>query len=575
MNQRKKKTQSLADFQQRPQRGSVQPKNSNAKSSPKPPSHNRFNVTLKRKVTVERYPMIAEICLLRPREDLVTLLKSMETSTKEMPKRLTDYLARQQLWDKATRTLTKKGEELVQSGLFPVIERGLYHIWFTNEDPLLGTRPLMVQRDTSQGEPRDFREWQNGWDAEHSEFSLNKAEQNEIKITLLEAVYEGGQKSKIKPVDLKIQSLKPQVIGSNQEYSEINLTWKLDLQHSTCQLTGQLDCIDFQSKNKSSKLETLELELDSFQSLFDSLMHSVSKKLDGHWESEYASVACPLNYVSDEKNAAQTFNITHWQQNHFDSEFGQFDSIEIHQLPVKPIDQQDAERWHHFWLEQFYQQPYQSSIAAKRAQGEWLDHSALQAFELPLNTSLTLLDAISKEGYPEAYWHIAAMADLSPTQSKKQQLPFTLTDEQTVKFRDFVSRLTTGENLRQVIYSDRYVHTNKQSRNLRSIANYCNQASGLLMTLEPQKGKEATLPEKWHREVFEKEHNNHGRYWVLIGNANIYCWECTSGLDFIESDAADNEFIVKGTPSFTPKSLNELPDYLQKKVTMIKNKGIE
>jgi hypothetical protein len=67
---------------------------------------------------------------------------------------------------------------------------------------------------------------------------------------------------------------------------------------------------------------------------------------------------------------------------------------------------------------------------------------------------------------------------------------------------------------------------------------------------------------------FKKENNNHGRYWIFIGVSHTYCWECSSGLDFI-LESGDN-FVVAGTPGFTPKDEHELPSYLQEAIQAMK-----
>ena len=244
---------------------------------------------------------------------------------------------------------------------------------------------------------------------------------------------------------------------------------------------------------------------------------------------------------------------------------GDFQSVQAKHIPIQPADQSDAEKWQRFWLEDFYSRKYQSSSEARKQQSEWLDHDALDDFELPLKEQQSLLSELSRESQPQAYWHIAAMADLTPSKSKKLRMPISLVNGDALDLDELLQQLSGGENIEHIIYSDRYVHTSRQSRNLNSVAACLAEAEGLLLTLDKQKGKEAELPDNWSREILQKKSDDHGRYWILIGGTkHTLCWECSSGLDFIRENGG--QFTVDGSPTFTPKEVGELPRYLQDQV---------
>lgn len=171
---------------------------------------------------------------------------------------------------------------------------------------------------------------------------------------------------------------------------------------------------------------------------------------------------------------------------------------------------------------------------------------------------------MSRESQPQAYWHIAAMADLTPSRSRKLRMPISLVNGDPLDLGALLQQLTGGEYIEHIIYSDRYVYTPRQSRNLNSVAAYFTDADGLLLTLDKQEGKEAELPANWSRDMLHKQNDNHGRYWILIGTKHTWCWECSSGLDFIRESGG--QFIVDGSPTFTPKEEAELPRYLQDQI---------
>ena len=119
-------------------------------------------LTLARTVQLKRYPVIAKVMFLRERPDLVSLLKGVQNKPADMPPRLTAYLKREALWDESG--ITDKGQQVIDSGLFEAKERGLYHIWYTDNDPLLGTRPVMMQLDTAFFDP-NMQSWKKWPDA--------------------------------------------------------------------------------------------------------------------------------------------------------------------------------------------------------------------------------------------------------------------------------------------------------------------------------------------------------------------------------------------------------------------------
>jgi len=156
------------------------------------------------------------------------------------------------------------------------------------------------------------------------------------------------------------------------------------------------------------------------------------------------------------------------------------------------------------------------------------------------------------------------MADLTPSRSRKLRMPISLVKDDALDLGELLKQLSAGEYIEHFIYSDRYVHTSRQSRNLNYVAAYFDDAEGLLLTLDKQKGNEAELPDRWSRKILQKQHDNHGRYWIFVGTEHTWCWECSSGLDFIREDG--DLFSIDGSPTFTPKEVIELPRYLQDQI---------
>jgi hypothetical protein len=301
--------------------------------------------------------------------------------------------------------------------------------------------------------------------------------------------------------------------------------------------------------------------MESFSEYLPSVMGCIASEFDGSWDRLDQSMAVDFESVQQYPKAIDNFRVGSKNLSSFKTEYGTFESVLVKHLPIKPVDQSDAEQWHQQWLEDFYAKSYQTSEYARQQQASWLDRSPLSGFELGLKDGTTLMGSLTKEKTSSAYWHVAAMADLTPSKSKKLMMPVSLVNGERIDLQALLRQLAGGNTIERMIYSDRYVHTKRQSRNLNLVADHTDNADGMLMTLGPQRSQEAMLPNYWDRITFDKQHDNHGRYWILVGASQIYCWECTIGLDFIRE--LDSGFVVDGTPGFTPKEVRELPQYLQ------------
>ena len=540
--------------------------NNGQQSNNKSKQHHGLNLSLRRYVEAKRYPVIAKVTFKRERKDLISLLKAFKQQPNRMPQRLISYVEREGLWNNDSACLTVKGQEVVDTGLIEIAENGLYHIWYTDNDPLLGTQPLLIQRDTAFFEP-NTKGWKSGADARSSDFAVS----NSCEVQILEETANGhGSKQSLQK--LKLTSLKPSVLCSSDASASIEFDWVLGLNKSTVSLKGKLDILSFANNKTANKLSNFNFEANGYYHL-DSLLHSIAKEFNGHWHEQNNRLLVNVKEIQKYPQAIQQFVLRNRIISTLSTQYGVFQSVQIDNLDIKPEDKQDANEWHQAWLNHFHKIKYSSSAETHKQQSQWLDHDAINEFDLDLKLGQTLLDSIGREQQPKAYWHVAAIEDLSPSNSKQQKLPFTLMNSEQQNLDALMKRLTSNETIKQVIYSDRYVHTSKHLRNLQSIASYFDNAEGLLLTLNPEKiSKSVDFPEHWSPKVIKKENDNHGRYWVFIGDTHTWCWECTSGLDFINQQ--EHDFIVDGTPGFTPKEEVELPKYLQNTICKLLNVGV-
>ncbi len=517
---------------------------------------NELSIVLRRKIEVKRYPVVAKITFKKKRQDLVSLLQATQRSDVQIPERLIAYLKREKLWDPETARLTQKGQQVIDTHCIDQEERGLYHIWYTSNDPLLGTRPIFVQRYSAFGEP-NHKPWKKGIDALNSGFSLNTS----CQVDVLEEHF-NAQKTSQSQDKAIITSIKPEVLCSAEATALLDVEWLLGYGHSSVTLKGQVEALNFSGKNAKVVVCDLEMNIEDYQSHLPEVLNSIAKQFDGVWDTQAKRMRVALEAISNYPQAVQKFEVGSRTISGLNTSCGTFDQVQCQRLPIKPEDLSDAKQWHQHWLTSFYSKKYSSNSDAHLQQSKWLDHDGMSDFDLPLRAGHELLGSFERESCPEAYWHVAALADLSPSNSKKQSLPITLMQSDELNIEALIHQLAHGQQVQKVIYSDRYVHTRRQSRNLKTIADKSFASHGVLMTLNPPSGKvEAELPENWDRLTFKKDSSNHGRYWILFSGSQVWCWECSSGIDFIR-DSGDT-YTVEGMPTFTPKEESELPLYLQ------------
>jgi hypothetical protein len=176
-----------------------------------------------------------------------------------------------------------------------------------------------------------------------------------------------------------------------------------------------------------------------------------------------------------------------------------------------------------------------------------------------------LIGILSKEKNSHAYWHCAAINDLTPSLSSIAALPLTLIDKEPVEIKQLIKKLSLDKPCTKFIYSDRYIRTSRQQSLLKVIAQPLSSSEITIFTeLSDAEALAEKCPEPWNIESFSKRADNHDRYWIFQSNDHITAWKCTVSLDFLISQ--DSAYYAQGFPTFTPIVIEQLPEYLQRAI---------
>jgi hypothetical protein len=515
-----------------------------------------FSMSLSRQLNVKSYPVIATICLLQKREDIVSLLKQAQQNPNSLPIRLTSYLKMEGLLNN-DNTLTDKAKRVCTTGKMPISERGLYHIWYSDNDPLLGTRALLIQRDNAFKEPK-HNILHKGRHAAQSTFAINPPDDASKTLTVK---FSGSEKDNNNRLSTKdIISISPEVICSATDNKTLNLTWDLTLDSSSITLKGPLNILSGRDLKQDSPVD-FEYQQNESLSKASTIFSSLATHLDGHWQQQVNRASVPFALTKQYQGMLSQFSLNNYPVFKMETQHGYFDHVNIHHLPVEPI-QEEVSQWHLAWLERYHARSFKETEIAEAEQLSWLAQPALKQYKLVPLSGNNLIGALSKEKNPHAYWHCAAINDLTPSLSSIAALPLTLIDKEPVDIKQLIKKLSLDKPCTKFIYSDRYIRTSRQQSLLKVIAQQLSSSDITIFTeLSDAEALADKCPEPWNIESFSKRADNHDRYWIFQSNDHITAWKCTVSLDFLISK--DSAYYAQGYPTFTPIVIEQLPEYLQ------------
>lgn len=507
-----------------------------------------MKITLHRKVTVIRYSVLATVHLFESRPDVAALLKKASEQPNGMPERLIAYLDHAQLWDKHSQLLTPQGQKLLATQKMVSVERGIYSIWYTKEDELLGTRPILLKRIEASTP-------QNWAQNEHrgKSYDLNVTELKEAYITSST----NNELTSLQRVDVEV--CKPA-----DEEAVMQLQWELDQStsqslQSTITLKGRLTYSGEKDQNKHNSIAEHQLVFRDVQPKdLNRLYSEIAHGNDQLWDSNQGRARTEIPDQPTLKVLAQFEIDQQLSTPVLTRDSGDFTHAELERYPLMPISAETAQRWRSSWIEQAFKDKYCSLDEIARLQQMWCAHPALSKYDLHPLESGTLITQINRQRAPASFWHISAIHDLTPTHMRPVQHPFTLENGEVFHVADFLKKMTLGNSIDYCIYVDRYFKDDNHEQNLRLIQDELNAKEGLIITSEDAP---PNPPSGWSIKKIQQSVNNHDRYWLIRSSDQWLCWKCSTSLDFFTRGPVSHR--VKGTPTFTPMTIPVLPRFLQ------------
>lgn len=515
-----------------------------------------MQITLHRKVKAVCYQAVATIKIEQERRDIQQALEQASKDPTSLPARLINYLEKESLLD--NQILTELGEQVRDTGLLSAPERGIYRLWYLDEDEALGTWPLLLQREVEpvKGDYRkraQFYNWQNPQrltsdDSRH-------CDSKDIYIV------GGGQSEKKNTKDLKLEVINA---GSSAKYADMTLTFSFSLQRdksyqASFRLEGDLP---YQSKSSEKRISLCE-EFDV--AILNEFMPAIADSLGHVWDENHKRMrtAIPIH-----KKPLASFITAKQTLSEIDTCYGRFEKGEAKQLPLMPADGQVAKNWQGQWLNDLYQEAYFSEEQGNYRQQLWLSHPAIKDFKLGAKTGESLLQALDRQQNPVSFWHASAAHYLIPSNTKTPLPSIRFKKDEALEVPDLLRSLVLNETVHQIIYSDRHYKSAKHKRNMQEIARLSGAESGHIFTTDDS----VKIPENWLKTTMRNSGDNHDRYWVMMTEHKSFIWTASTSLDFIDFSNANSR--VDSDVTFTQLDVNDLPDYLQKAVANDEDKEV-
>ena len=515
-----------------------------------------MQITLHRKVKAVCYQAVASIKIEQERRDIQQALEQASTDAASLPIRLINYLEKESLLD--NQVLTELGELVRKTGLLSAPERGIYRLWYLDEDEALGTWPLLLQREVEpvKGDYRkrtQFYNWQNPQRLGSDDF--RHCDAKDIYVV------GDGKPEKKNTKDLKVEVINA---GSATKYVDMTLTFSFSLQHdksyqASFKLEGDLP---YQCKNSEKRISICE-EFD--EGILADFMPAIAESLGHVWDEKYKRMSTEL---PEQKKPLASFITAKQTLSEIDTCYGRFEKGEARQLPLMPANAQVAKDWQGRWLNDLYQEAYFSEEQGNYRQQLWLSHPAIKNFKLGAKTGASLLQALDRQQNPESFWHASAAHYLIPSNTKTPLPSIRFKKDEALEVPDLLRSLVLNETVHRIIYSDRHYKSAKHKRNMQEIARLSRAESGHIFTTDDS----VKIPENWLKTTMRNSGDNHDRYWIMMTEHKFFIWTASTSLDFIDFSDANSR--VNSDVTFTQLDVKDLPDYLQKAVANDEDKEV-
>ncbi len=510
-----------------------------------------MEIKLERSVGMECCEVIGKLKIGQERNELKQIISLLrDGKIPKLPARLWGLLIKLKLYDSGH--ITKAGQVLIDEGIILTEEYGHYEVCYVCNDKWLSSRPLSIRRikavkkqDQKKGDWS--KEIPSGRQLPEAGqlipvYVSNEEKTHNISLLDVKAISSNKYNAKGRLIcefsNKKHDSDDGYVTGGKNAEIELKASFKWINNSDT----------EYVSVKQSWPPEKVEL-----------ILSELGAQLDGKWDFNYYALLKPrppqkeselVNYRLGEKSLGNIQS----------PEAGNFDTAIVKKVPLRAGSERCAKEWLHGLMKVKWKDSFISTQSSLDDQEEWLNSVALKDYDLEPLHGEELLDFLDR-GSDKSFWHVAAMQDLVPSDSRVKPLPFTLMNADSDPVGTIASRLGKHQKIEEILIVDRYVKDKRQVHTLEAIFQRLNVTNVSVVSFKDH----CAYPSHWRFiDMGKKNGENHDRYWCLNNGKEQVVWKCSSSPDFIDFNG-DDAFVRTGA-TFTPLSTEEIPEHVKKQM---------
>lgn len=351
-----------------------------------------MKITLTQKLNVAQGICYMRVCEWQKREDIVSFLRGTCTGKKILDDGISRYLRTIGVYTPKGQ-LSPEGEELLETGLYPIPSEGKYFVWFADDPILGGYRILYYER-----EPTTTKN-----DVPSPQYTQEKP----IPISEIERA--GTEDTPRLRVELATLNL-PIVSQNHVEQIDMIHTYDTDAAQGRRARRYYIGTLSRDTEKKYGLQYTDDAAIEK-QSFWDEWwLPEIGRMLNGEWKQKYNRLAISFKAARSlqKEDALQNFSLASYTIGEGKR------SIKIEHMGLMPSSPTEASRWFEYLLlcearKRYLQQRDLESIAAMLR-----DEEAMKRYRAELPTPpVAELAMICKED-SVSYWHLMAPEDLNP-----------------------------------------------------------------------------------------------------------------------------------------------------------------
>jgi hypothetical protein len=413
-------------------------------------------------------------------------------------------------------TLAPKSKQVIDSGLIPMEERGLFTFYFL-QDVLFQDRLIHYDRSkraravASTTESIDETRFAGA-------FYTSVIHNNQFKLKHFDGNRSLGSlrgKGGICEIRWEIDTTKERL---SQFFLKGELKGDIDK-------TFRADSFDFDFLKESEMRRLLHSIID------------VGKKPGMDWNPAKECLEVPLGQLPEEDYVRMqtTLRVSALTI----SRLGQFEATEMHEIPIAPKNATDAKKWLLILIAKFLKDGYKSFKELQVYLDEVKDHNAFRNFEYVMDgmSQEDILHELRESRQFESYWNMQAPLDLFTEIDDRflvRQRQIDLADGRRLSMSELVRLLTGGERPDILLFSSKYVKNTAQIKKFEMFAGAFKEIGVrqvVLVTKEHVRFRDPIVQTELYDDVYAGSIHPHDRYFAYRTNGSWHRYKMTAELD--------------------------------------------